>query len=241
MRLLTCENLSLSYDKIKALDNVSFTVDSGDFMCVLGENGSGKTTLINCILGLLKQDSGTVKFENMEQWDIGYLPQKKNSQDDFPASVYEIALSGCLNNIDHTVFFRHKLFYNKSDKNKTLENLKNLDITDIKNKSYRELSGGQKQRVLLARALCASSKMLLLDEPSTGLDPLVTAEFYETVTHLNKKHGMTVIIVSHDIPFALNYSNKILHIRGNALFFGDTNAYKKTDICKKMSGGYSFA
>ena len=229
MSVLTCKNVSVSYDNKKAVQNLSFSIEKGDFLCIIGENGSGKTTLMKAILKLLPLAEGEIKLEGSSR--IGYLPQQTVVQKDFPASVQEVVLSGCLN--DKTF----KLFFNKADKARAKEQMERLNIYDIRKSSYRDLSGGQQQRVLLARALCAAEGMLMLDEPVAALDPIVTAEFYELLKKLNKELGFTIVMVSHDITGVMSNATKILHMQEKALFFGTTKEYAKSDICMRMTGG----
>jgi len=230
MNLLVCENLCMSYENNKVLQNLSFAVEEGDYLSIIGENGSGKTTLMKGILGLMAPTTGTIMLSGIRRRDVGYLPQQTIVQKDFPASVLEVVISG-------TVGKSKRLFYNSYDKKTALENLKKLDIEHLKNRSYKELSGGQQQRVLLARALCAASKLLVLDEPTSGLDPIAVAELYEILGDLNQKEQMTIIAVSHDIESAVKNSNKILHLGRDTAFFGKTEEYIKTDIFARITGG----
>lgn len=227
--LISCRNLTINYDKKTAVEDVSFDICQGEYLCIVGENGSGKSTLMKGLLGLLKISSGEIDYRLIKQSEIGYLPQQTVVQRDFPASVYEVVLSGCLNQNGYRPFFSHKL------KEKAQKNMKLLGITDIAKKSYRDLSGGQQQRVLLARAMSATRSLLILDEPVTGLDPVVTAEMYTIIKHLNS-HGISVIMVSHDIPSAVKYGTKILHMGRSVQFFGTVEDYMKTDIYMKMIG-----
>lgn len=231
MKLIECKDLCMKYEGISAFENLSFSVDEGDFLCIVGENGSGKSTLIKGLLGLKQYSSGSIVFSGVKQKEIGYLPQQTVAQKDFPATVYEVVLSGCLNR--NGIF----PFYTKENKERAASEIKKMKIDNIVKKSYRNLSGGQQQRVLLARALCATEKLLLLDEPVSGLDPLVTSEMYEVISELNEKNKVTVIMVTHDIHNAAHYSNKILHMSGSGYFFGSTEEYMKTDIFRAMSGG----
>lgn len=233
MRILECKNVHMSYDSTKAVNGVSFTVDEGDFLCIVGENGAGKSTLLKGILGLQKLSEGSVSFNGLKRSEIGYLPQKTQVQKDFPAGVAEVVLSGRLRG--------NKLFYTSTDKRVARENMEMMKITSIKNKSFNELSGGQQQRVLLARALCATEKLLLLDEPTSGLDPFVTEDMYKLIEHLNKEHGVTVIMVTHDIKGSLKYADKILCMEHDGDFFGTTEEYLKTDAAKKIFGGAAYA
>ena len=224
MSYIEVKDLSVGYDGVAVEKNINFTVGKGDYLCIVGENGSGKTTLMKTLLGLNDPLRGQIIFgEDLTKNEIGYLPQQTEVQKDFPASVQEIVLSGCLSACGL------RPFYNKSEKALADENIRRMGIEDLKSRCYRELSGGQQQRVLLARALCATRKVLLLDEPVSGLDPKVTASLYELIKDLNKE-GITIIMVSHDIEAAVKYASHILHI-GDELFFGT-----KTDYLKSSAG-----
>ncbi len=219
MTQIQCENLTLGYGLQVVLSGLSFEVNEGDYLCIVGENGSGKTTLMKTMLGLTKPLSGSIRFgEGLSSRDIGWLPQQTDVQRDFPASVKEIVLSGTLGRGG----FRP--FYSKEDKALAETAMERMNITKLKKRCYRELSGGQQQRVLLARALCATQKILLLDEPVAGLDPVVTADMYELIDSLNKNDGVTVIMISHDVDKAAQYASHILHI-GSELFFGTREEY----------------
>ena len=233
MTQIEVKNVALGYDGKNVVENLNFSVEQEDYLCIVGENGSGKSTLIKTLTGLKKPTSGEIiTGENFSLDEIGYLPQQTVVQKDFPASVREIVRSGCISRCG----FRP--FYSKSEKSLADESMKKLDIMRLADRCYRELSGGQQQRVLLARALGATKKMLLLDEPVAGLDPLVTAEMYELIDSLNKEDGITIIMVSHDIASAVKYSSKILHLGRQPLFFGKTEDYKKSHIGKFfMAGG----
>lgn len=220
MAQLTCENLKLGYDGNVIIDNLSFSVNSGDYLCIVGENGSGKTTLMQTILKLKSPISGQIIMgDGLKQNEIGYLPQQTELQRDFPASVQEIVISGCLNKCGL------RPFYNKKEKAVALENMEKMGISHLAKCCYKELSGGQQQRVLLARALCSTSKMLLLDEPVSGLDPKVSAEMYDLIAKLNRDDKITVIMISHDVKAAVKYASHILHICHNSYFFGKTEDY----------------
>jgi zinc transport system ATP-binding protein len=223
--------VSLKYDSAYAVKNVTFDLEQGDYLCIVGENGSGKSTLMKGILGLLKPADGQILFEGLKQTEIGYLPQQTVVQKDFPASVFEVVLSGCLNK------YGLLAFYSKKDIECANKNIDLLGIESFKKKSYRDLSGGQQQRVLLARALCATEKLLMLDEPVTGLDPMVSTEMYIILQKLNKDLGITIIMISHDIKSAVKYGNKILHLQASPLFCGLTGQYIKTDVGQRMIGG----
>jgi zinc transport system ATP-binding protein len=210
------------------VDNVSFEIDKGDYLCIVGENGSGKSTLLKGIVGLRKLNSGNIKY-NLKKNEIGYLPQQTVVQKDFPASVIEVVLSGCLNRLGLKPFFTAK------EKKLAQKNLELLGISDLANKSYRDLSGGQQQRVLLARALCATGDILILDEPVTALDPIATLDMYKVIDSLNKEHGTTIVMISHDIDSAVKYGNKILHMNSKLEFFGDTKDYVKSKYYHKIA------
>ena len=219
MAQLTCQNLCVGYDGKPVLQDLSFQVFAGDYLCVVGENGSGKSTLMKTILGLQSPISGRILTgDGLRKNEIGYLPQQTMVQKDFPASVREIVLSGCQGRCDS------RPFYNKAEKQLALDAMDKMQITKLARRCYRELSGGQQQRVLLVRALCATQKMLLLDEPVSGLDPKVTAEMYALIEKLNCEDGITVIMISHDIAAAVQYASHILHI-GDTVFFGTKDAY----------------
>lgn len=232
MAILKCENLSFAYEGRQVLSDVDFTLSAGSYLCIVGENGSGKSTLIKGLLGLKSPESGKIIFgEGLKSTEIGYLPQQTAMQRDFPASVYEVVLSGCLNSLGK------RRWYNKDDKKKAMENMERMGIEDIKDKSYQSLSGGQQQRVLLARALCATKKLLLLDEPVTGLDPIATGEMYNLIKLVNLCDNITVIMVSHDIHEAVRYATHILHLGHRQLFFGTGAEYKESDLARRFLGG----
>ncbi len=217
---MKCVNASLGYDGSVVADKLDFTISSGDYLCILGENGSGKSTLIKAILGLKPQISGEIEWcGDVKKNEIGYLPQQTVVQRDFPASVREIVRSGCIGKCGL------RPFYTRKEKELAEDTIKQLGIEQLAKRCYRELSGGQQQRVLLARALCATRKMLLLDEPVTGLDPKAQIDMYELIAKLNCE-GITIIMVSHDVAAAVKYSSHILHIgRRKQLFFGRTEDY----------------
>ncbi len=225
MALLKCENLSLGYDGVEIVTGLSFEVNSGDYLCIVGENGSGKSTLMKTVLGLRQPMKGKVEFgDGLKSNEIGYLPQQTPVQRDFPASVWEVVLSGCQGRAGL------RPFYKKEEKALAAANIGRMGLDGMEKRCYRELSGGQQQRVLLARALCATGKILLLDEPVSGLDPMVTAEMYDLIKKLNRD-GITIIMISHDINAASKYASHILHI-GDTLFFGTKAEYLS-------SGGFS--
>ena len=227
MSQIICQNVTLTYEGKTAVKNLNFSVNKGNYLCIVGENGAGKTTIIIALLHLKSQSSGTILTgDGLTSHDIGYLPQQSVIQRNFPASVNEIVLSGRLNTS------RFKPFYTSSDKQCATEQMERLNIIELKNKCYRELSGGQQQRVLLARALCAAKKMILLDEPVAGLDPIASKIMYESIYKINKS-GMTVIMVSHDIEGVISHASHVLHIANHTqLFFGTTVAYKSSNAGK---------
>lgn len=231
MSQIECKDVSVKYENQVVLEDISFSIEQGDYLCIVGENGSGKSTLVKTILGLENSKLGQIVFgEGLNKNEIGYLPQQTQAQKDFPASVYEVVLSGCLNSKGFSPF------YSMKDKKLANEMIKSLGIENIKRKSFRELSGGQQQRVLLARALCATKKIIILDEPITGLDPTVTREMYSLIKEINKK-GITIIMVSHDINFAVNNASKILHLKKNIKFFGNTEDYVNSEVGRRFIGG----
>ncbi len=232
MELISIKNLSFSYDGKIAIEGINFSINKGDYICIIGENGAGKSTLIKGILKLKKQESGEIIFKNgLKANEIGYLPQQNNSQKDFPASVEEIVLSGYLNKL------KFKPFYSKKEKINAYENMKKVGIFELKNKCFKNLSGGQQQRALLARALCATSKVILFDEPTTGLDHLVIQDFYNLIEKINKEMDITVVMVSHNIEYVLKYASHILQIQSKQLFFGKTKEYIQSDIGKTFLKG----
>ncbi len=232
MAQITCKNLSFAYDGQTVLSDISFSIDAGAYLCIVGENGSGKSTLMKGLLGLKSPASGTIELgDGLKHTEIGYLPQQTQIQRDFPASVYEVVLSGRLNSMGG------RLFYNTEDKKAAMENMERLGIEDIKDKCYMELSGGQQQRVLLARAMCATKKLLLLDEPVTGLDPVATNEMYNLIKLINLCDNTSVIMISHDIHEAVRYATHILHLGNRQLFFGTTAQYRESDLARRFVGG----
>ena len=232
MALITCKDLSFAYGGDTVLRGVNFAVNAGDYLCVVGENGSGKSTLMKGLLGLKEPETGTIEYgDGLKRSEIGYLPQQTAVQRDFPASVLEIVRSGCLN---HSGF---RPFYTKQEKQLALDNMERLGITHLAKRCYRELSGGQQQRVLLARALGATQKMLVLDEPVTGLDPKAQLELYELIAQLNRKDGITILMVSHDMEAAVKYASHVLHISKTPLFFGTKEDYLRSKIGQAYTGG----
>lgn len=218
--LIKCDHVDFGYGNQDAVVDVNMEVNSGDYLCIVGENGSGKSTLMKGFLGLLKPSGGTLSVsENLKATGIGYLPQQTVAQKDFPATVYEVVLSGCLSR-------RGRLpFYSRAEKDVAAINMERLGITPLRNHCYRELSGGQQQRVLIARALCATKELLILDEPITGLDPSAIQEFYAMIRKLNREDEVAILMVSHDLRNAVEEANKILHLQKRVLFYGPAGDY----------------
>lgn len=232
MALIKCENVFIGYEGQTVVRDLNFQINTGDYLCIVGENGSGKSTLVKSLLGLKGVESGRIVFgDGLKQNEIGYLPQQTDVQKDFPASVYEVVLSGRLNSRGL------KPFYTSSDRQQAYEKMEILGIRDLAKQCFRDLSGGQRQRVLLARALCATKKLLLLDEPVTGLDPLVTAEFYQLIRQINRDSGIAVVMVSHDIESAVEDASHILHLQEKVLFFGTAEDYRRSRVGRTFLGG----
>lgn len=232
MAYITCRDLTLGYDGKPVVSGISFEVNKNDYLCIVGENGTGKSTLMKTLLGLQSPMGGVLQTgEGLNSHEIGYLPQQTMVQRDFPATVWEIVLSGTLSKCGI------KPFYGKAQKSLAEEKMKKLNIWELRKQCYRNLSGGQQQRVLLARALCATSKLILLDEPVTGLDPKVTVELYQMIQELNAE-GIAVIMVSHDIQ-AIQYATHVLHIAKNSIFYGKKEDYINSKYWKmfETAGG----
>lgn len=231
-KILECDKLTASYDGSSVISGLSFSLNEGDYLCILGENGSGKSTLVKCLLGIKSPDSGRIILgDGLKTSDIGYLPQHTNLAAGFPATVAEVVISGCLG--------RRKLrpFYSSKEKETARHAMERLGVADLADRSCRELSGGQQQRMFLARAMCAAKKLLLLDEPVTGLDPTATAEMYQLISDLNKKDGMTVIMVSHDVVKSLECANRILCLCSREhSFFGTPEEYANSHISSRFLG-----
>lgn len=233
MAYINCDDLTLGYEGNPVTEHIQFSVNPGDYLCILGENGAGKSTLMKTLLHLMEPMSGIISTgDGLEPYEIGYLPQQTVVQKDFPASVWEIVLSGTLSKCGKRVFFGDR------EKRTAEENMKSMSIWDLRKTCYRNLSGGQQQRVLLARALCATTKLLLLDEPVAGLDPKATMEFYQLIKELNEG-GITIIMVSHDVQAAVTYASHILHMGKKQFFSGTKEAYINSDSWKifQQAGG----
>lgn len=231
--LIVCRDVDFGYENYDVVVGVSMTVEEGDYLCTVGENGSGKSTLMKGLLGLLKPTGGSLTVdEELKKTGIGYLPQQTAAQRDFPATVQEVVLSGCLSR-------RGALpFYSRKEKTIARENMEKTGIYQMKDHCYRELSGGQQQRVLIARALCATSRLLILDEPITGLDPSAIQDLYTMLKQLNRE-GVAILMVSHDIRNVVSEAGKILHLKREVLFYGSVEEYKKSAVGKEFLGGDS--
>lgn len=225
MAQIECKDLSLGYEGATVSEGISFRVNAGDYLCIVGENGSGKTTLMKTLLRQKEPLGGSISYsDGLSALEIGYLPQQSQISRDFPATVYEAVLSGCIASI------KNRPFYTKSEKKRAEENIEKLGLSSLKNKPFGTLSGGQRQRVLLARALCATRKMLLLDEPVSGLDPVISAELYSLLEKLNREDGISIVMISHDIHAAMRYASHILHLGKTPLFFGSKEDYIHSGI-----------
>lgn len=225
MALLTCRNASFGYDGEVVLSGIDFTLYGGEYMCILGENGAGKSTLVKGILGLISPTAGEIEFgEGLRACEVGYLPQQTQVHKSFPASVLEVVLSGRINSMGM------RPFYNRKDRDDALKKLELMGMKGMERRSFQELSGGQMQRVLLARAMCAAGRFILLDEPVSGLDPAATTDLYELIADINKNMGMTVIMVSHDTEAAVKYASHIMQLSHTQLFYGTVDEYKNSEL-----------
>ncbi len=232
MSLIEVKDAAFRYDGKEVVSGLHFSVERGDYLCIVGENGSGKSTLVKGLLGLKPPSSGVITLnEGLSARDIGYLPQQRESQRDFPASVLEVVLSGTLNSIG----FRP--FYGKKQRETAFTHLRCVGMYPLRNTSFRDLSGGQQQRALLARALAATQTLLILDEPIAGLDPLATADMYRLIEHINRDHGVTVVMVSHDLQAAAQAAKRILHLENRQLFFGTAAEYRRSEVGKRFLNG----
>ena len=228
--IIICQDLKLGFGANILVEHLSFTIEKGDYLCIVGENGAGKSTLLRAILGLLKPLSGSIVLgEGLRRREIGYLPQQTFVQRDFPASVREIVLSGCQGRCGL------RPFYNREEKQIAEKAMEQMEITGLAETCYRDLSGGQQQRVLLARALCASDKLLVLDEPVSGLDPKMAETMYRLVARINREMGITIIMISHDVREAIPYATHILHMDKD-YFFGTAEAYRESEYGRSFLG-----
>ena len=230
--LIQCSHADFGYENQDAVVDVTMEVNPGDYVCIVGENGSGKSTLMKGMLGLLKPTKGTISVsDELKKSGIGYLPQQTAAQKDFPATVFEVVISGCLGKRGN------RPFYSPKEKQTALSNLERLGIADLKKSCFRDLSGGQKQRALIARALCATDKLLILDEPITGLDPSAIQDFYNIIRKLNREEQVAILMVSHDMANIVRQAGKILHLQQKALFWGTVQDYLKSGIGNQFLGG----
>ena len=233
MAQLRCENISVGYEDGIVVSDVSFELNRGDYVCIVGENGAGKSSLIKGILGLARIQGGKLEYgDGMSRADVGYLPQQKDYQKNFPATVKEVVMSGFLNKMGL------RPYYNRAEKAKAMEILSDFGMADYVRASFGSLSGGQKQRVLLARAMCATDKLLLLDEPTTGLDPVATEELYELLKRLNREKKTTILMVSHDLNKAVSDAGLILHVnkRSGCGYFGPADKYLDSEAARHFLG-----
>ncbi len=220
MSLVTLKDVTIAFDGVNALQDVSLTVEKGDYLLIVGENGSGKSTLMRAILGLVRPQKGSVTYgDGLKRNRIGYLPQRTETQKDFPASVEEVVLSGCVGRMGH------KLSFGKDHRALAEEKMKLLDVFQFRKKSFRTLSGGQQQRALLARTLCATDSLLLLDEPVTGLDPDAAKEMYRVIRALNRDQGVAVVMVSHDLHDSMRDAERVLVMDRGVDFLGSIDDY----------------
>lgn len=228
--LISCEHVDFGYESHDAVRDLTMQIGAGDYLCIVGANGSGKSTLVKGLLGLLKPTGGTLSIsEELRRGGIGYLPQQTVSQKDFPATVREVVMSGFLNRMGNRPFYR------RQEKEEALDNLGRLGIRELAGRCYRELSGGQQQRVLIARALCSTRRLMILDEPVTGLDPSAIQEFYGILQGLNQE-GVAIVMVSHDIQNVLRFANRVLHLDQRVLYYGDAQGYAASPASRMFLG-----
>ncbi len=233
--LIACKDVSLGYENREVASGINLEVYPGDYLCIVGENGSGKSTLIKGLAGLIRPLRGQITVAPaLREESIGYLPQQTAAQKDFPATVSEVVISGCLKRRGFLPF------YSADEKRLARKNMKKLGIDSMARRCFRELSGGQKQRVLLARALCATVKLLILDEPTTGLDPTAVAEMYQLIQKLNREDHVAVIMVSHDIMNVLSQAKTVLHLKQQPLFYGTVQDYRKSETGRGFLGGEEY-
>jgi len=224
MSLIKCKNLTLAYDKKIIIDKLSFEINSGSYLCIVGENGTGKSTLIKGLLGLKKPNGGELSLNEIKNREIAYLPQKSDIQRDFPANVEEIVSSGYL------IRLKHRLFFNKADRKIIYDYMNQFGLEKMAKTPFKSLSGGQQQRVLIARALCSGARLIILDEPTASLDPIIAGELYELISHLNKTHNITVVMVSHDLEPVLKYATHILQLGTKGYFYAGKEEYMNSDM-----------
>lgn len=227
--MIKLENLTIGYDNQIILKDVNLSINEGEYVCILGANGSGKSTLLKTVLGLIKPLTGKIIID--KKTSIGYVPQAKMLQQDFPATVNEIVMSGCLKKM------KWRPFYTKKERDLANKNMKLLQISSLKNKSFSELSGGQQQRALIARALCATNKVLFLDEPFTALDGYGALKLYGILKKLNRDEHVTIVVISHDVDTILRYANHVIHVDETIVFDGTKEDYLESSFMKEYKGG----
>ena len=224
MSQIICKDVSLGYEGKTVCENLSFCAEAGDYICIVGDNGSGKSTLMRALLRLKSPDKGEISLgDGVKQSDIGYLPQQNEAQRDFPATVTEVVRSGF---VGQGV---KGLFLSKEQKARADKNMRCMGISDLAKRPFSALSGGQRQRALLARALCAAEKVLLLDEPVSGLDPTAAEEMYGAIRHLNRDHGTTIIMITHELSAVTKYAGKVLHMSHTPTFYSSVE-----DFCQSL-------
>lgn len=233
MALITCEKATFAYEGRAVVSALDLEIRRGEYLCIVGENGSGKSTLVKGLLGLVSPASGRVSYgDGLRRSEIGYLPQRTDVQSDFPASVWEVVTSGCRG---------RGPFLTPAMRKTANANIALMGIESIRDRSFMQLSGGQQQRALLARALCATDRLLLMDEPVAGLDPLVTREMYDVISMLHKDKGLTVVMISHDIGAAMTYADRILHMSQQGVFLGTVEEYRHSPLGRAFAGGEAHA
>lgn len=219
MTQIICNDISLGYEGVTVCEGLSFSVESGDYLCIVGNNGSGKSTLMKALLRLKAPDKGEIRLVGgTTQSDIGYLPQRNEAQSDFPATVSEVVLSGFVGK-------KRFGFLRSADKKAAERNMRCMRISELSRRPFSQLSGGQQQRALLARALCATERVLLLDEPVSGLDPYAAEDMYNAIDHLNRGHGTTIIMITHDLSAVERYATKVLCMSDTPRFYEDPREF----------------
>lgn len=227
MNLIKVTDLSviykIGYKTMFALKNISFDVNSGEYICIIGDNGAGKTTLIKSLLSLNDISSGKIEI-NCKRNEISYLPQNSSIPLDFPATVEEIVLTGTQD--DKIKAF----FYGVNQKKMANSAMEKARITNLAKRRFGELSGGQQQRVLFARAIAKNPKVLILDEPCTGLDSSTCKDFYKLLDDVNSIERVTIIMVLHDLSAVKKYASKIIALNDNKLAFcGSISNWKQLE------------
>lgn len=222
--LIDVQNLCASYEGRQVLEDVNFSVRQGQWLCIVGENGGGKSTLIRCLLGVVQPTAGNIVYgDGVAPSSIGYLPQQTDCRPDFPSTVREIVRGGLMSRK------RAFVFLSRREKQRADEAMETLGITDLAGRKFADLSGGQKQRVLLARTLCASNGLLILDEPATGLDAAAASELLRTVRHIHSM-GTTVILSANDAQTAIQYATHMLQLHGKVVFSGTSQQYLRSGL-----------